>query len=96
MWAAISIGLLLIGFVGLTLFARHYLIFGLALLIATIVFVEAGFRRQLSQLINSAAIGLAVVAALVLLFQFFWTVVVLAVLAAGAYIMWENLRELRR
>jgi hypothetical protein len=36
-----------------------------------------------------------VVAALVLLFEFFWQIVVLAVIVAGGYIMWENLRELR-
>jgi hypothetical protein len=94
-WAAISIGLMMIGFVIMALFARHYLLFGLAGLISVIVFVEAGFRRQLPQLIISATAGLAVVAALVLLFEFFWQIVVLAVIVAGGYIMWENLRELR-
>ena len=39
--------------------------------------------------------ALAVVAALILLFEFFWEAVIIAVLVAGAYIMWENLRELR-
>jgi hypothetical protein len=86
---------MMIGFVIMALFARHYLLFGLAGLISVIVFVEAGFRRQLPQLIISATAGLAVVAALVLLFEFFWQIVVLAVIVAGGYIMWENLRELR-
>jgi hypothetical protein len=36
-----------------------------------------------------------VVCALILLFEFFWEIVVLGVLAASGYIMWENLRELR-
>lgn len=94
-WSAISIGLLLIGFVGITLFARHYLLVGLTLLISAIVFVEAGFRRQLAQLITSLTIGLAVVCTLIVLFEFFWEIVVLAVLVAGSYIMWENWRELR-
>jgi hypothetical protein len=95
-WSAISIGLMMIGFVLLVMFARQYLIYGLAGLIALIVFVEAGFRRQLSRLITSVTVGLASVAARVLLFEFFWEIVVLAVLVAGAYIMWENLSELRR
>ena len=37
----------------------------------------------------------AVACALVLLFQFFWEIIILAVLLAGGYIMWENLNELR-
>ncbi len=95
-WSAISIGVMVIGFVAIVLFARQYLIFGLVGLISLIVFVEAGFRRQLPQLITSLTTGLAIVAALILLFEFFWKIVVLAVLVAGGYIMWENLRELRR
>lgn len=94
-WAAISIGLMMFSFVGLVVFARHYLVYGLSALIALIIFVEAGFRRQLPQLINSVTNALAIVAALVLLFEFFWEAVILSVLVAGGYIMWENLRELR-
>ncbi len=96
MWAALSIGLMMVGLVGLILFAREYLLFGLMALIAVIIFVEAGFRRQLAQLITSVTLALTVVAALVLLFEFFWPIVVLGVLAAGTYIMWENIQELRR
>jgi hypothetical protein len=94
-WAAISIGLMLVGFVGLVLFARQYLVFGLIALLSVIIFVEASFRRRLVQLVDSVTIALAIVAALVLLAQWFWEIVVLAVLVAGGYIMWENLRELR-
>jgi hypothetical protein len=57
--------------------------------------VEAGFRRQLARVVDSLTIALAIVAALVLLWEWFWQIVVAAVLLAGAYIMWENLRELR-
>jgi uncharacterized protein (UPF0335 family) len=94
MWAAISIGLMMVGFVGLILFSRQHLILGLVAVVSLIVFIESGFRGQLSRLISSVTIGLAVVSALVILFEFFWLVVVLAVLMAGGYIMWENLREL--
>ena len=95
MWSAISIGLMLIGFVLIILFAHGYLIFGLVGLISLMTFIEAGFRRQLSQLVNSVTIGLSIVCALVLLFHFFWEIVIIAVLVAGGYIMWENLKELR-
>lgn len=94
-WSAISIGLLLIGFVLIVLFARQYLLVGLTALISAIVFVEAGFRRQLAQLVSSVTTGLALVCALILLFEFFWEIVILSVLVAGSYLMWENWRELR-
>ncbi len=93
-WAAVSIGLMMVGFVGVALFARQHLISGLAALVSLIVFIESGFRGQLSRLIASVTIGLAIVAALVLLFEFFWLIVVLSVLVAGGYIIWENLREI--
>jgi hypothetical protein len=94
MWAAISIGLMMLVFVGLVLFAREYLIFGLVALISLLVFIEAGFRKRLTQLVTGVTIALAMVAFLILLFDFFWTIVVAGVLVAGSYIMWENLREL--
>src|ERR671913_414775 len=41
-------------------------------------------------------IALAIVGALVILEHYFWGIIVLAVLAVGLYILWENLRELGR
>lgn len=93
-WAAVSIGLVMVGFVALVLFAREYLVLGLVALVSLLVFIESGFRRRLSRLTARVTVGLAVVSALVLLYEFFWPVVILAVLAAGTYMMWENLREL--
>jgi len=64
--------------------------------IAVFAFIEAGFRRRLSRFIVSVNVALAVVGALVLLEHYFWSVIVLAVLGVGFYILWENLRELGR
>lgn len=94
LWAALSIGLAIVVVVALILFAREYLGFGLAALVSLLIFVESGFRRRLGGLVTSVTVGLALVAALVLLFEFFWPIVILAVLAAGIYVVWENLREL--
>ncbi len=94
--AAVSVGLLMLGVVILVYFARQYVLMGLAILIGVMIFIEAGFRRQLARLINSLTVGLAIVAALVLVFEFFWQIVVIGVIAAGVFIMWENLRELAR
>jgi hypothetical protein len=53
-------------------------------------------RSNLTRLISSFTGGLAILAALVLIFEFFWQIVIGVVLISGGYIMWENLRELRR
>jgi hypothetical protein len=96
-WAAASVGLMLIVFILLANYERgEYLTFALAAAISLFLFVEAGFRGRLTNLVTSAALGLAVVAALVLIYQFFWRIVVAAVLILGIYVLWANLRELRR
>ena len=94
-WAAASVSLMLISFVGIALFEREHLISMLVVSIALFAFVEAGFRGRLVNLVSSVNIGLAVVAALILLYEFFWQIVVAAVLGVGIYVLWDNLRELR-
>ena len=93
-WAAGSIGLTLIAFVGLLLFYREHVVFGLVTLLALFIFIEAGFRRWLERLMSSITGALALVAALVLLFEFFWELVVLGVLVAGVYLLYQNAREI--
>jgi hypothetical protein len=94
-WAAVSIALSMVVLVGLILFAREYLVFGLVALVALLVFVESGFRKRLTELTTSVTVGLATVAAVILVYEFFWQAVVASVLAAAAYMLWENVRELR-
>ena len=53
-------------------------------------------QRRLTRFIVSVNVALEVVGALVLLEHYFWSVIVLAVLIVGLYILWENLRELGR
>ena len=94
-FSAVSIGLLMIGVVLLVVFARHYLLFGLAAMIGALIFIESGFHRQLSRLVTSLTVGLAIVSAFVLIFEFFRPIVVALVLLAGVFIIWENFREIR-
>lgn len=94
--AALSVGILLVGVVFLWWLERPYFLIGLAALIGGLVFVEAGFRGQLARLLNSLSIGLAIVSSFVLLFNFFWQIVLAGVLFAGLFLLWQNLRELRR
>lgn len=95
-FAAMSIGLTMVGIVLIGVFAQHFLIFGISILLGVLVFVEAGFRRRLESLITTVVIVLAVLSALVLIYEFFWQIVIGTVLLAGLYVMWENLREIRR
>jgi len=95
-WAAVSVSLMLISFVGISLFAREHLISMLVFSIAFFAFAEAGFRGRLVNLVSSANIGLAVVATLIIIYEFFWPLVVASVLVVGLYVLWDNLRELRR
>ena len=95
-WAAVSVSLMLISFVGISLFAREHLISMLVFSIAFFAFAEAGFRGRLVNLVSSANIGLAVVATLIIVYEFFWPLVVASVLVVGLYVLWDNLRELRR
>jgi hypothetical protein len=95
-WAAISVSLMLISFVGIAMFEREHLISMLVFSIAFFAFVEAGFRGRLVNLVSSANIGLAIVATLIIVYEFFWQLIVAAVLVIGLYVLWDNLRELRR
>jgi hypothetical protein len=94
-WAAVSVSLMIISFVAIAIFERQHLISMLVFSIAFFAFVEAGFRGRLVNLVSSANVGLAVVATLVLVYQFFWQLVVATVLVVGLYVLWDNLRELR-
>jgi hypothetical protein len=94
-WGAISISLLLLYLVGLVVGARQHLWPGLLALAATVLVVEAIFHRYLTKLVTRVTITLAVLSALVLIYTFFWQIVLVAILAAGLYLLWDNVSELR-
>lgn len=93
-WAAVSVGLMMVILVLLVDFARHYLVFGLTAMITLFAILEAGFRGQMIRLVTGITLGLSSLAALVILYEYFWPIVLGGVLLAGSYIVWENLREL--
>jgi hypothetical protein len=84
----------LLGVVLLALFSPQHVVAGLILLLTAFVFIEAGFRRQMGRLVSSITIVLALIAAGVILYEFFWQLIVVAVVLIGIYLTWENLREL--
>jgi hypothetical protein len=96
LWASISIAVVLVTLILIIAYQRQHLLGALVFAIAVFAFIEAGFRRRLTRFIVSLNVALAIVGALVILEHYFWEVIVLAVLAVGLYILWENLRELGR
>jgi hypothetical protein len=94
-WAAVSVGLMLIAFIAVLLLAQQHLLTWLVAVIPLLLAIDAVFRHRLTVTINNATIALTVVAALVIAYEFFWLIGVLLVLAAGFYLLWDNLRELR-
>jgi hypothetical protein len=96
LWASISIAVVLVTLILIIAYQRQHLLSALVFAIAMFAFIEAGFRRRLTRFIVSVNVALAIVGALVILEHYFWGVIILAVLAVGLYILWENLRELGR
>jgi hypothetical protein len=94
-WAAGSIGLMLLALVWLVLFQQEYLVDGLIAILALFLFLEAAFRGRLTRLVTGVTLGLAIIAALILLYEFLWQMLIVVVVAIGIYILWDNLREIR-
>ena len=93
-FAAISVGILVLAVVLLMIFARQFLLLGVASMIGFVILLEASFRRRLSSLLNGLAICLAAISLSVLIYEFFWEIVVTGVLMAGLFNIFENLREI--
>jgi hypothetical protein len=97
-WAAVSIGLLLLGF-GLVAWFRHERLLLVApLAVVVIVTVESVLRREVGRVVCAisvmlAIVSLAVVAAHVVV-AYPWALVTAALILAGGYLTWEKLSEL--
>ncbi|RIK42939.1 MAG: hypothetical protein DCC55_07255 [Chloroflexi bacterium] len=92
-WAALSVGLMMVVIVALFVFGRPHLFFGLIAALALFALIETGFRGSMVRLITRLTIGLSVVATLVIFYEYFWQIIIVLILITGAYILWENLRE---
>ena len=94
-WAALSTGLLLLGFVGLLLTGAASWVAVLALVIGMFLLIEAILYRKLERLLLNITVTLAVVSTIVLVYEFAWYVLVGAVVALAGLIITDNIRELR-
>ena len=93
-WAAISIGIMMIAVVFLILFAKQYLVYGFGGLLFVMISIEAAFRRKLVNLVQGLATLLALIGVAILGSQFFIYFVLAAVMIIGLYMIILNLQEL--
>ena len=93
-WAAVSGGVLLLALVGLLYFHPDGWPIWLAVALFSILAVEAAVRGRLVNFLLTATMVLGVITALVLVVDFFWLLVVLALAALVVYSVFSNLREM--
>jgi hypothetical protein len=96
-WAAISTSVLVIALVILMLTGPELsqFIIGLICLAVALMVVESVLRGTFTQTVNAISVTLAVIALVILVVHFWWQIVLAAVLASGAFLLWNNLKELR-
>lgn len=93
-WAAISIGIMMIAVVLLIMFASQYLVYGFGGLLLVLIGIEAAFRRRLVNLIHGFAVLLALIGFIILLTEYFRYFVLVVVMIIGLYMIILNLQEL--
>ncbi len=93
-WAAVSGGVLLLALVGLLYFHPDGWPIWLAVALFSILAVEAVVRGRLINFLLTATMVLGVITTLVLVVDFFWLLVVLALAALVVYSVFSNLREM--
>lgn len=93
-WAAVSIGLMLILLVGALILAPSYGVIVAIGVIAVFLFIESVLRSRLVALATVTVRVLALVAALILALTFWQLALIVLAVAAGAFVLRENIAEL--
>ena len=94
-WSALSVGLLLLTVAALVWFAIVPWWGALLIALAAYVVLEAAFRRRLMLLTLRIELALAVVGAVILIYELRFAVIIGAIVALALLILADNLRELR-
>jgi hypothetical protein len=95
LWAALSLSLLLAGFVALIIVAPDHVFAWLIVLVIAFVVVEAILRGTFVRTVNHVAVLLALVAAVILLVRFWKAAVLAALIGLAVYLVVQRIRELR-
>jgi hypothetical protein len=94
-WAAVSVGLLLV-FAAAAVAMDAPWFTALLILLGGAVLVDSILRGNVVPLLLNTTVVLGMIAAVVLLYEFFWLFVIAGLAAAGVLIIANNLREVRR
>ncbi len=94
-WAAVSIGLVLIALAAVYFLDPDAFVPVAVLLVAVMLFIDALFRGVAEMYVNSVAVVLACAAAIILVATFWLSLIFALLLAAGVYLTWEHVRDLR-
>lgn len=92
-WSAISAGLLLVA-MSASVIIYHAALLPLLLLSGAFLFAESLFHRRVAALVHGIVVTLTLVTLGILIYEFWWQIGALTVLALGALITYANLREL--
>jgi hypothetical protein len=95
-WAAISIGLLLLALVTVLLLAPDFGLLAACAVIAAFVFVESVLQRGVTDLIVTSTRIMAFAAGVVLAVAYWQPAVIATAIAAGLFVIRENVAELVR
>lgn len=94
-WASISLSVLLIGVIALILLQVQYLWVGIGILVIVFVIIESVLRGTVINTVNGIAVFLAVVTALILVWEFWEQILIGVVLALAIFLLAQKVRELR-
>lgn len=94
-WAAVSLSALLLGFVALLIFFPNFVFLGAILMLIAFILLESFLRGTFVGTVNTIAVVLAIIAAVVLLSNFWWELVVALLVGAALFLLFQKLGELR-
>lgn len=94
-FSAVSIGLVMFAYVFLLFVAPQNVWQGMVILGLVLAFIEAWARHRVYSLVSALTNILTVVAALVLIYKFWFAILVGFVLLIGIYVTWQNVSEFR-
>jgi hypothetical protein len=95
-WSAITIGLLVIGFLLLVEFAPSWFLAGGLALIVAVALIESIFRGTYARMIRDITVGLAALALLLIIYEYFRVIVIGGLVLGVTLLTLQNLREALR
>jgi hypothetical protein len=94
MWAAVSVGVLMLGIVAMVGLGVAGWTLTLAFIAGMVIVVESILRQRVIRLLVTVSIILALITGVILLYEFFWWTVVIITIAVATLIITDNVREL--